>query len=279
MRMLRCVPMLLALVPVWSSAQAPDSSTSPSQTDDRTDRTEVYYGGPGVTMPKLLAPPETPAVSGKCRSKQEARVILSLIVDSQGQPRNATFDQPMGNAFDEFALMILERDRFEPGTYQGAPAAVGLALKMHLQGCVERTKNAAGKNVSTLKLRSLPEQDFEISSQPQQEAVLAPISDLHNISDHLAKVGHGVTPPRAILQREAAFSDYARQKKIQGTCVVSLVVDAHGMPQNVHVVRSLEPSLDQNAVESVRNYRFRPAMRYGSPVATTISVEVTFRLY
>ena len=279
MRILRCTAMLMAFVPVWSGAQTPNASDAPSQADDRTDRAEVYSAGPGVTLPKLLTPPEMPAASGKCRSKQEARVTLSLIVDSQGRPRNVTFDRPAGNEFDELALITLKLDHFEPGTYQGTPAAVALAMEMHLQACVERTKDAAGKNASTLRLRSLPEQSVENSSQPEQEVVLAPVDDPHNGSDHLARVGRGVTPPRTILQREAQFSDYARQKKIQGTCIVSLTVDAHGMPQNVHIVRSIEPSLDQNAVESVRNYRFKPAMMNGMPVAVAISVEVAFRLY
>jgi len=274
-----CIATLAAFLPVSSIAQTPEPPSAPSQTNGGPERVEVYYGGPGVTLPRLQALPQTSTTTGKCHSKQEARVRLSLIVDSKGQPHNATFDRPVGNEFDELALMVLEHDRFEPGTYQAAPVAIGLAVEMHLEGCVEQTKDAAGKKTTTLKLRSQPEQSFEEMPQPQQEIALVPLANAHSDTPHLARVGHGVTPPKAILQREAEFSDYARQKKIQGSCVVSLVVDVNGMPQNVHIARSLEPSLDQNAVLSVRKYRFQPAMMNGIPVPVAISVEVTFRLY
>jgi TonB family protein len=37
--------------------------------------------------------------------------------------------------------------------------------------------------------------------------------------------------------------------------------------------------LDEKALEAVQRYRFKPAMKDGKPVASTISVEVNFRLY
>ncbi|HEY9126568.1 MAG TPA: TonB family protein [Acidobacteriaceae bacterium] len=51
------------------------------------------------------------------------------------------------------------------------------------------------------------------------------------------------------------------------------------MPQNIKVRRSIGSGLDEKAVEAVRQYRFRPALANGSPVAVPISVEVNFRLY
>jgi TonB family protein len=37
--------------------------------------------------------------------------------------------------------------------------------------------------------------------------------------------------------------------------------------------------LDQKALEAVRKYRFKPAMKAGVPVPVMITVEVNFRLY
>jgi TonB family protein len=54
-------------------------------------------------------------------------------------------------------------------------------------------------------------------------------------------------------------------------------VDEYGMPQNVHVVRGVGYGLDKNAVESVKKYRFKPAMMEGKPVAVYLNVEVNFR--
>jgi TonB family protein len=37
--------------------------------------------------------------------------------------------------------------------------------------------------------------------------------------------------------------------------------------------------LDENAVESVKSWRFEPAMRNGQPVVVAMKIEVEFRLH
>jgi outer membrane biosynthesis protein TonB len=51
------------------------------------------------------------------------------------------------------------------------------------------------------------------------------------------------------------------------------------MPQNPKVLRTLDYGLDQNAVDAVMRYRFKPAMRDGEPVPVIITVEVNFQFY
>ena len=89
----------------------------------------------------------------------------------------------------------------------------------------------------------------------------------------------GVTNPVPLVTPEAEFSDEARRSKYQGVCMISIIVDAQGYPRNPRVGRSLGMVLDEKAVEAVQRYRFKPAMKDGKPVASTISVEVNFRLY
>ncbi len=79
---------------------------------------------------------------------------------------------------------------------------------------------------------------------------------------------------------EAEFSDEARRAKYQGVCLISLIVDAQGNPQNIHVVRALGMGLDEKAIEAMRKYKFKPAMKDGkTPVPVMITIEVDFRLY
>ena len=91
--------------------------------------------------------------------------------------------------------------------------------------------------------------------------------------------GHGVLAPTVVYAPEAEFSDEARRQKYQGVCVLSLIVDTHGNPQNVHVIRSLGMGLDEKALEAVRSYRFKPGTKDGKPVPVTITYEVDFHLY
>jgi len=92
-------------------------------------------------------------------------------------------------------------------------------------------------------------------------------------------VGPGISPPQVIFQPDPDYPMAARKRKQQGTCVLALVVDENGRPRDVHVIRSVNKVLDQNAIDAVTQWKFKPALREGKPVAVRTSVEVGFRLY
>ncbi len=101
-----------------------------------------------------------------------------------------------------------------------------------------------------------------------------------NAGGGLYRVGGGVSAPVPIFTPEAEFSDEARRAKYQGVCLISLIVDAQGNPQNPRVIRALGMGLDEKALEAVRKYKFKPAMKDGrTPVPVMITIEVNFRLY
>jgi TonB family protein len=93
----------------------------------------------------------------------------------------------------------------------------------------------------------------------------------------------GVAPPydRApvlTFKKEPEYSEAAREAKYQGAVLLDIDVDLSGRPVNVHVARSLGLGLDEQAVEAVRLWRFRPASKDGKPVEAKAQVEVIFRL-
>ncbi len=101
-----------------------------------------------------------------------------------------------------------------------------------------------------------------------------------NAGGGVYQIGGGISMPSIIFEPEAEFSDEARRAKYQGVCLISLIVDAQGNPQNVHVVRALGMGLDEKAMEAVRKYKFKPALKDGkTPVPVQLSIEVNFRLY
>jgi periplasmic protein TonB len=89
----------------------------------------------------------------------------------------------------------------------------------------------------------------------------------------------GVTLPQAIYSPEPNFSEEARKAKQQGMVTLLLVVGADGRPYNIRVRQSLGMGLDEEAINAVTRWRFKPATRNGQPVATQIEVEVDFHLY
>jgi TonB family protein len=101
-----------------------------------------------------------------------------------------------------------------------------------------------------------------------------------NVGGGLYHIGGGVSAPQILHQVDPEFSDEARRAKYQGVCLITIIVDANGIPQNPRVVRPLGMGLDEKALEAVKQFRFKPAMKDGkTPVPVQITVEVNFRLY
>ena len=61
--------------------------------------------------------------------------------------------------------------------------------------------------------------------------------------------------------------------------LVYLQVGTDGLPSNVRVLRSFRQDLDLKAVEAVKQYKFKPAMRNGIPVRVEMNVEVNISIY
>jgi TonB family protein len=86
-----------------------------------------------------------------------------------------------------------------------------------------------------------------------------------------------VSAPRLIHVANPGFSRAAREAGLSGMSLIGLIVDKGGMPQQIHVVAPLGMGLDEEAVDAVRKYRFKPAMYQGEPVPVEINIEVNFR--
>lgn len=110
---------------------------------------------------------------------------------------------------------------------------------------------------------------------PRQEGKFSTFST----RDDVYKVGHDVSPPRAVYAPDPEYPEAARQASFQGTTLLWLVVTPDGSVRNVRIVRPRGLGLDEKAVEAVSIWKFEPARKDGRPVAVQINVEVTFRLH
>lgn len=94
---------------------------------------------------------------------------------------------------------------------------------------------------------------------------------------HLGK--DGVKAPQATYTPEPEFSEKARKAKYQGTVVVNVMVDQEGSMSRIRLVRPLGMGLDENAMERLKTWRFKPGTYNGHPVAVEMNIEVAFNLY
>ena len=118
---------------------------------------------------------------------------------------------------------------------------------------------------STLLAQNTPDKPPTATSGQTQETVY--------------KVGKdGVTAPRSIYTPPAEFSEQARREKYQGVVTLSAIVTSAGAVADVRVISGAGMGLDEKAIEAVRRWKFKPAMKDGKPVAVQIAVQVSFTL-
>ena len=84
------------------------------------------------------------------------------------------------------------------------------------------------------------------------------------------------TPPKLIHSVAAYYPASAFREGIEVTVFVSLTVPLDGIPKDVKILQGFRQDFDQSAIDAVRQWRFRPAMRDGKPIEFRASVEVKF---
>jgi len=90
--------------------------------------------------------------------------------------------------------------------------------------------------------------------------------------------GSGITAPELVHEVKPDYTEEARRRGLGGDVVLEIVVRSDGRVGTIRVVQGLGGGLDQRAVDAVRQWRFTPARRQGTPVDVIVEVAVEFRL-
>jgi outer membrane biosynthesis protein TonB len=105
------------------------------------------------------------------------------------------------------------------------------------------------------------------------------------------KIGEDVSAPVLIHSQEPLIPTMALKKNLAAKVLVNCYVEIDGKPSNVHAIRIdlseekgptgsvIANGLENSAVDTVKHYRFKPAMRSGKPVRVELNVTVSFQLY
>jgi TonB family protein len=197
--------------------------------------------------PKLLRDslPKYPRDAQK--HKVEGIVKLHLTISTDGSVTNAAVvsgDHILGDA----AKVALMNRRYEHLPQGAQPAEIRTAI------CFVLTK-----------VRPLV---FAIDNSEEE-------SEFAEVLEHQV----GVTPPRAIYTPDPAYTSEALANKLQGISVLELIIDKQGQARYAMPIRKLGDGLDENAVQTVKQWKFQPATKDGLPVPTLATVEVAFHLH
>lgn len=92
--------------------------------------------------------------------------------------------------------------------------------------------------------------------------------------------GSGVENPTILRKVEPEYTTGAMRAKIQGVVELEAVVGIDGVITGIRVRRSLDRAfgLDEEAIRTVKLWRFHPGRFQGEPVAVLVTIELTFNL-
>ena len=90
--------------------------------------------------------------------------------------------------------------------------------------------------------------------------------------------GDKLTPPSVVYHPTPHYTKEARQAKISGKVYLKIVINDKGAVTDARVTKGLGYGLDENALNTVKTWKFEPARRNGTPVTVAVAVEVNFVL-
>jgi TonB family protein len=156
---------------------------------------------------------------------------------------------------------------------------------------MNKNKDAMEVLETALKMAHTPEQTAAVEnvlqSLQQFEAAQAKIGKQKIVLLNGTAGGKGSgkgsstaeTAARAIYSPGVEYTDEAKDARLEGVCVVSLIVGIDGKPSNIVVTRKLGMGLDERAVETIRKWKFEPGRRDGKPVITRLTLNLEFKLF
>jgi len=89
----------------------------------------------------------------------------------------------------------------------------------------------------------------------------------------------GVTPLNILFKPRPSYTDEARRANARGTIELLVAFNSDGKVGAVIVLKSLERSLDRQAITAARGIKFTPKMKDGVPLSVARRIEYTFSIY
>jgi TonB family protein len=93
-----------------------------------------------------------------------------------------------------------------------------------------------------------------------------------------ADTGPPDTPAEITFKPKPDYTDDARKQRVEGEVLLRVLFAATGDVRVLEIVRGLGHGLDENAISAAQQIRFKPALRGGRPVDSTVTVHILFQL-
>lgn len=217
----------------------------------------VYVPGNRVTAPVAVKEVRPQYTADALKAGVQGNVILEGVVQPDGVIGEVRVTKALYPGLDEEAIKAIRLWRFKPGSRDGKPVPVRVTVEMTF---------TLGNPPARPRFQSPPPAPGAAGGKDQKDAPL------------VYKPGAGVSAPVVLKEARPQYTAEARKARIQGTVLLDCVVETDGSIGDVTVTRSLDPGLDQEAIRTVKQWRFEPGTKDGKPVPVLVALEMTFTL-
>jgi TonB family protein len=93
----------------------------------------VYHVGGGVSPPTVISSVDPEYSDEARRAKYTGIVVVSLIVDTQGNPQHVNVVRRLGMGLDEKAIEAVRQYKFKPAMFQGKAVPVEVNIEVNFQ--------------------------------------------------------------------------------------------------------------------------------------------------
>ena len=131
-----------------------------------------------------------------------------------------------------------------------------------------------------------PETDVELKTVDEADAPEQPTAvDMENnplnfrVVEQLPEFPGGAVEFMKWLTRNLRYPASAQQRRIQGKVVAQFIVNKDGSISNIQILRSVEPSLDREALRVLHMMpQWKPGLQDDRPCRTQVCIPIVFKL-
>jgi len=240
--------------------------------DFKPDIETQVRGGPQPADRVSELPRFHPTTKPKCMPEYPGEAVagpggidLRLVINESGKVEKTEIIRPLGLGIDECLVMNLETWSLQSSTARSAAPGKSYFIA-HVQFAPYATKAFA--------VTITPEPPPDLLGHSSSSGVRSAPQPAPPGQDQILRVGTDVAPPRAAWTPEPELTEEARKAGVKATVVLNIVVGSDGRVGRIKVVRSAGMGLDESTIDTVKTWRFQPAMRDGQPVAIEMNIEL-----
>jgi TonB family protein len=202
----------------------------------------------------------------------EGTVIVAFVVNTDGTTTDIQILRSVGGGCDEEVIRIVQGSpKWTPGMQRGTPVRTRMRLPLRFMlGGTDTSRDSTEVSLNAVPLP--PATDGQDSSQ-EGAALFFDVVD---------------TPPSPVggfeawsrhLSENLTYPTSARMKGIQGTVLVSFIVNTDGTIEEIELVQGIGGGCDEEAIRIIKSSpSWTPGMIKGKAVRTRMKIPIGFRL-